>query len=1017
MIILVLVLTVATSIVPTTQSDGLDDLTDTGYITVNIIETGEEQGLVVFDRRPIEWWAIDINAHDSLNPIPGGTTTDIHINIPDDSSDGVFDYGEYRVPGTYDIYPRVAIFKDALEARQFKAYVPIDVIVRDSQGAIQRLHDTVVLESQLGRYWLNPEEFGFYNGFDALMNPVNMFSFDPRFDVDIYFSKDGSSYSEYLPDVKHGEPIYLNIAIENRGLEDPTPWDNKNEAEPVPHVNIFTTDNLRQIIPGSVKILNENGATINEWNGQNAQQHFFQYAKRARERYTEYEYWVHSDSNQSPNGTGYWVTYRDVEPNFWLSKGSPYTGGYGQHLSPTGMGEMDSVLRGGFSKRGYSLHDTMMLDPDEFDPELYNKNNDWVVIDTIDSTFPAKYDAYFVNGYGTSEWVKVYKYEEAYPDTVLHYPSFAKDGVGNDYEEYKLKAGEKLLIECQLTSDSIEYGSLIEDMQMYGEDIDLNDIPNWVPNEIIPDIPDDANGGVIVNVVGYPYWPHDAPPPFPGGDPVDPLPPIPTEPILTSAPEMDMEGGSQINGIYDPNDQSFYTAENSTVRFLSVQTLPPVEIDTKIWDPSLELWVDKPINPFHVGDTVSFLCTITSRGSNIMSCFEPGLEIVNQLPSDLQFLETKKVMISDIEIQGQTQSFMLSSKDNDYEENINGDEITWNIDKGFSTQSDDGSPDQDSAAMTYPGVGIADSRFKTVMIGFEAKIIDCKGTPSSWGTSTYAVEENNFGLDGFSHHYGSGDEYLFYNTNIPVFDTSRFLVITGEDPKPGDNLPPVANDDEVETTVNTSVIIDFLENDGDPDGELNPLEVKILEEPSHGTLNIIDNEIEDKVVAEYTPLDGYVGEDSFVYLVCDDDGAPSNEALVIIIITDEEDDGDDDDDDDPVDPVEEVDIEILKPVEGGFYLRDQMKFTTPFVTFILGKFTINASVTINDPALNVTDIKFFLDDIELGSLEFNPAIKFYECAIDQKLVNIGSLRVVPYSDDEPTSYEAQVDVFAIILSV
>lgn len=79
------------------------------------------------------------------------------------------------------------------------------------------------------------------------------------------------------------------------------------------------------------------------------------------------------------------------------------------------------------------------------------------------------------------------------------------------------------------------------------------------------------------------------------------------------------------------------------------------------------------------------------------------------------------------------------------------------------------------------------------------------------------------------------------------------------------SAPPVANEDHATTSVDTSVIIDVLANDTDPEGD--PLDVDGLYDPEHGTL--FDNG--DGTVT-YTPDPGYTGSDYFYYWVEDGNG-------------------------------------------------------------------------------------------------------------------------------------------------
>lgn len=100
--------------------------------------------------------------------------------------------------------------------------------------------------------------------------------------------------------------------------------------------------------------------------------------------------------------------------------------------------------------------------------------------------------------------------------------------------------------------------------------------------------------------------------------------------------------------------------------------------------------------------------------------------------------------------------------------------------------------------------------------------------------------------------------------------------------KLAENLPPIAEDDSAETTENTPVDIDVLENDSDPDGNLVPETVEVTESPQNGSV-VVD---EETGVNTYTPNTGFVGTDTYTYEVCDDDGA-CDTALVTVIVHEE----------------------------------------------------------------------------------------------------------------------------------
>jgi gliding motility-associated-like protein len=94
------------------------------------------------------------------------------------------------------------------------------------------------------------------------------------------------------------------------------------------------------------------------------------------------------------------------------------------------------------------------------------------------------------------------------------------------------------------------------------------------------------------------------------------------------------------------------------------------------------------------------------------------------------------------------------------------------------------------------------------------------------------------------------------------------------------NDKPVARDDYASTPENTPVNIAVKNNDTDIEGPLtgNPV---VLDQPDHGTV-VVNND----GTITYTPDDGYVGNDTFTYIICDG-GTPDlcDTATVIITVT------------------------------------------------------------------------------------------------------------------------------------
>jgi hypothetical protein len=90
-----------------------------------------------------------------------------------------------------------------------------------------------------------------------------------------------------------------------------------------------------------------------------------------------------------------------------------------------------------------------------------------------------------------------------------------------------------------------------------------------------------------------------------------------------------------------------------------------------------------------------------------------------------------------------------------------------------------------------------------------------------------------------------------------------------------DNQPPIALDDEAVTRPDTSVFIDVLANDSDPDGDM--LTLSIVRKPDNGTATLVGGGI------EYSPAPGFVGKDSLRYRIEDGRGGMAEAEVTISV--------------------------------------------------------------------------------------------------------------------------------------
>ena len=124
-----------------------------------------------------------------------------------------------------------------------------------------------------------------------------------------------------------------------------------------------------------------------------------------------------------------------------------------------------------------------------------------------------------------------------------------------------------------------------------------------------------------------------------------------------------------------------------------------------------------------------------------------------------------------------------------------------------------------------------------------------------------------------------GDDSLSYRVCDLTLPTSlcdsaviRISVIAGN--------APITNTDTVtlnEDTIN--VVINLLQNDSDPDGNLDSTSITIIKEVSNGVaVNNADGTI------TYSPISNFYGSDTLVYQICDSTGLCSSDTLFITVL-------------------------------------------------------------------------------------------------------------------------------------
>ncbi len=228
----------------------------------------------------------------------------------------------------------------------------------------------------------------------------------------------------------------------------------------------------------------------------------------------------------------------------------------------------------------------------------------------------------------------------------------------------------------------------------------------------------------------------------------------------------------------------------------------------------------------------------------------------------------------------------------------NGDgTVTYTPDPGFngmdsfaySISDDQGASDSATVTVTVQGNNPPDADPDCVVTDFETPITipvlandsDPDGDPITivfvGQPSNGTAVDNGDGTITYTPDAGfSGNDSFLYTISDDrgATDTAEVKVTVRDDDS---NNDPVAVDDEEETERDMAVTIDLLANDFDPDGD--PITLDEVNQPSNGT--VIDNG--DGTVT-YTPDPGFVGVDSFTYLISDNRGG-SDTGTVTVTVT------------------------------------------------------------------------------------------------------------------------------------
>jgi outer membrane protein OmpA-like peptidoglycan-associated protein len=154
--------------------------------------------------------------------------------------------------------------------------------------------------------------------------------------------------------------------------------------------------------------------------------------------------------------------------------------------------------------------------------------------------------------------------------------------------------------------------------------------------------------------------------------------------------------------------------------------------------------------------------------------------------------------------------------------------------------------DPDGDALTIAGVGQPANGTATIA-GSEVRYVPNPGY-SGTDAFTYTVSDGNGGT------------------------ATGTVTVTVE---PAQNQPPVANDDMVSTPDGTTIDIDVLANDEDPDGDA--LTIVGVTQPDRGTATIVGDRV------RYVPEMDFIGTVTFTYTVADGNGGTDTATVTVVI--------------------------------------------------------------------------------------------------------------------------------------
>ena len=176
-----------------------------------------------------------------------------------------------------------------------------------------------------------------------------------------------------------------------------------------------------------------------------------------------------------------------------------------------------------------------------------------------------------------------------------------------------------------------------------------------------------------------------------------------------------------------------------------------------------------------------------------------------------------------------------------------------------------------SLAVFQVGDGKANLDAQLTLVDASGTVVAAANPSDSLGASiatSVAAGEYLLLVEGVGKGAVSGTGYSDYGSLGQYALTGQLVESTAS------NRPPVAVDDDGRLAEDSSVVLDVLANDGDPDGDA--LTLVAVGTPDHGAATISGGKL------AYTPDADFFGTDSFTYLVGDGDLTDSGTVTVTV---------------------------------------------------------------------------------------------------------------------------------------